>query len=287
MSRGDRVTTAGNLSHSMRDNYNEHGVGEYYKKVGSIYRNPHFPGVRHCLFTWLDKWWKFSAESAELPGELLFFDMACGTGEATTVFIEWCQMGRRLYELSRTEGRDAVAVPSNQNLPIPKRRALLAAPALGPQFPIPKVIATDPYTSAAFVERTGLPCSSFSFHDIAEGSLPGDVSYIFPSQAPEGQMQRADDVDSSSGMPVVEMVVCSFALHLVESPSELFSLLWELSTKARWLVVLAPHKKPEIKEGWGWSKWNVDTWSEASMNDHAGEILHERVHCRAYRSMNF
>lgn len=42
------------------------------------------------------------------------------------------------------------------------------------------------------------------------------------------------------------MVVCSFALHLVESPSELFSLLWELSTKARWLVILAPHKKPEV-----------------------------------------
>ncbi|EEB92979.1 hypothetical protein MPER_08430, partial [Moniliophthora perniciosa FA553] len=228
-------------------------------------------------------WWKFYAESSELPRELLFLDMACGSGEATTVFIEWCQMGRRLYELSRTGGRDAVT--SDQNLP--KRRTLLAAPTLGPQFPNPKVIAADPYTSAAFVERTGLPCSSFSFHDIAEGSLPGDVSYIFPSQDLEGQKQRADDVDSSSGMPVVEMVVCSFALHLVESPSELFSLLWELSTKARWLIVLAPHKKPEIKGGWGWSRWNVDTWTEASMNDHAGEILYERVHCRVYRSVNF
>jgi hypothetical protein len=42
------------------------------------------------------------------------------------------------------------------------------------------------------------------------------------------------------------MVVCSFALHLVETPSELFCLLWELSTKSRWLVLLAPHKKPEV-----------------------------------------
>jgi hypothetical protein len=61
------------------------------------------------------------------------------------------------------------------------------------------------------------------------------------------------------------MTVCSFALHLIESPSELFALLWELrcvahiistciqirrltntSTKCRWLVVLAPHKKPEV-----------------------------------------
>lgn len=27
---------------------------------------------------------------------------------------------------------------------------------------------------------------------------------------------------------VVEMVICSFALHLIEKPSELFALLWEL-----------------------------------------------------------
>ena len=46
--------------------------------------------------------------------------------------------------------------------------------------------------------------------------------------------------------PKVDMVICSFALHLVDSSSELFSLLWALSLKAKWLVVLAPHKKPEV-----------------------------------------
>lgn len=44
------------------------------------------------------------------------------------------------------------------------------------------------------------------------------------------------------------MVICSFALHLIDNASELFALLWELSTKFRWLVVLAPHKKPEVSE---------------------------------------
>lgn len=47
----------------------------------------------------------------------------------------------------------------------------------------------------------------------------------------------------------IDIVICSFALHLIESPSELFSLLWELSTKVKWLVVLAPHKKPEARVG--------------------------------------
>ncbi|KAG6887252.1 hypothetical protein C0992_013152 [Termitomyces sp. T32_za158] len=59
-------------------------------------------------------------------------------------------------------------------------------------------------------------------------------------------------------------------------PSELFSLLWELSSKARWLVILAPHKKPEIKDGWGWSKWNVHAWESSRMVDNVPEILNDR-----------
>ena len=44
----------------------------------------------------------------------------------------------------------------------------------------------------------------------------------------------------------MDMVICSFALHLINDISELFALLWELSTKFRWLVIIAPHKKPEV-----------------------------------------
>lgn len=72
MSRGNRETTVGNLKGSMRENYSEHGVEEagrssvlppypinttvqYYRKVGATYRNPHYPGIRSCLFLWLNR----------------------------------------------------------------------------------------------------------------------------------------------------------------------------------------------------------------------------------------
>jgi cell division inhibitor SulA len=45
----------------------------------------------------------------------------------------------------------------------------------------------------------------------------------------------------------MEMVICSFALHLIENASELFALLWQLSMRTRWLVVIAPHKKPDVQ----------------------------------------
>ncbi|KAG6854678.1 hypothetical protein C0991_003327 [Blastosporella zonata] len=109
-----------------------------------------------------------------------------------------------------------------------------------------------------------MPCSSLSFKDIAEGALPPLSTDTPTTDSP------------TATYPIVDLIICSFALHLVESPSELFSLLWELSSKARWLVILAPHKKPEIKDGWGWSKWNVDTWESTRMVDNVPEILNDR-----------
>lgn len=33
----------------------------------------------------------------------------------------------------------------------------------------------------------------------------------------------------------------------------------------------------QIKEGWGWSKWNIDTWETGQMKDNIGELLHDRL----------
>jgi len=84
-----------------------------------------------------------------------------------------------------------------------------------------------------------------------------------------------------------ELVICSFALHLITSPGALFALLSTLSYGARWLVVLEPHKKPEIKDGWGWVLWDVASWKEAEVGPGKdGDFVKERVHCRVYKSTN-
>ncbi|KAJ8080819.1 hypothetical protein PM082_017654 [Marasmius tenuissimus] len=225
------------------------------------------------------------------------FMFPSGSGEATAVFKEWYIAGNRAHEALESE--ETKQETAERSIPI-RRRTQLETPILDSRFPDPSIVAADPYTAAAFVERTGFPCSSLSFRDVSEGLVPDTTTRIFSTQpiaqavpAPETatetepEPEPETEVPDSSDGPKIEMVVCSFALHLVESPSELFSLLWELSTKARWLVVLAPHKKPEIKEGWGWLKWNVESWNKTSMSDHNGELLHERVHCRVYRSVNF
>ncbi|TEB22747.1 hypothetical protein FA13DRAFT_1740667 [Coprinellus micaceus] len=297
MSRGERVTVAPNIiSASMRQNYNEYGVDEYYKKVGATYRNPHYPGIRSCMYTWLNRWWELeesqrTSSSGSQGGDKwnrkILFDMACGSGEVTEAFKEWFISGRSQWQLENTR---KTTESSTQRPPIPGPRSKLVAKPISPDFLPPLIAAGDPYTAAAYTDRTSYPCSSLSFREIGNGALPDTSTDILSGTQFPIVQQAADDPVDESGVPnepLVEMVVCSFALHLILNPSELFSLLWELSTKTRWLVVLAPHKKPEIKEGWGWQKWDISSWTEAPKYGQSGELLNDRVHCRAYRSTHF
>ena len=110
--------------------------------------------------------------------------------------------------------------------------------------------ADSQYTSPAYSARTSRICHPLSFSDLADGQLPPQSS-------------------SDDGI-IYDLIICSFALHLLTEPSELFALLYELGTKCRWLAVIAPHKKPEIKYGWGWERWDLKNWNRAGEAVYAG-----------------
>ena len=100
----------------------------------------------------------------------------------------------------------------------------------------------DPYTGPAYHARTGQPAEPFSFEAIAAGALAGR-SY--------------------------RLIVCSYALHLLQ-PSRLPQLAYRLSQLAPALLVLTPHKRPDLRPAWGWTL--------------TGELVVERVRLRYYRS---
>ncbi len=100
----------------------------------------------------------------------------------------------------------------------------------------------DPFTADAYRERTGADAERLTFEEIAAGALAGRC---------------------------YSLIVCSFALHLVE-PSRLPTLAHQLSRVADSLLILTPHKRPVLKPEWGWQM--------------VGEIVIERVRARYYRS---
>jgi SAM-dependent methyltransferase len=104
------------------------------------------------------------------------------------------------------------------------------------------VDAIEPYTFNAYLERTNKPAEQYRFEDIEQGIL----SERFYS-----------------------LIICSFALHLVES-SRLPTLSYQLSRIAPSLIVITPHKKPILKTAWGWRLLN--------------ELQLERVRARLYLS---
>ena len=60
-----------------------------------------------------------------------------------------------------------------------------------------------------------------------------------------GEVDDKEDTKPNPGS-FLDMIICSFALHLLEDSSQLWALLSELSWKATWLIILEPHKKPEV-----------------------------------------
>ena len=100
----------------------------------------------------------------------------------------------------------------------------------------------DPYLFAQYERRVGRPAERFSFEDVAAGALAG----------------RA-----------YSLVVCSFALHLVDA-SRLPGVCAQLSLVAPALLVITPHKRPVIAPQWGWGL--------------EGQLVWARVRCRFYRS---
>lgn len=158
------------------------------------------------------------------------------SGEATIAFMEWWKLGKS--PRSPSASTTVLAPRKKSTIPDP--------PELSAELPTPQIMAADPvrifivvmfdlvlieqqFTAEAYKTRTSLDCSTWSFQDIADGSLADFLKKTGRNTvAKSSSSQNTADVDVESTLSPIEMVVCSFALHLVESPSELFTLLWEL-----------------------------------------------------------
>jgi len=103
-----------------------------------------------------------------------------------------------------------------------------------------KIHGIDPMTFEAYEARTGQKAGRESFEAIAAGALRGR-NY--------------------------SLIICSFAMHLLE-PSRLPMLAMELTQISPALLILTPHKRPEIRHDWGWKL--------------AKETVQQRVRARVY-----
>lgn len=85
-----------------------------------------------------------------------------------------------------------------------------------------KIEGLDPYTAPAYSKNTGLNCMEYAFKDIVNGALYNKK---------------------------YDTIICSFALHLCEK-SMLNMVLYQLSLMSGRLIILTPHKRPEINSWW-------------------------------------
>lgn len=87
-----------------------------------------------------------------------------------------------------------------------------------------RIDAIDPYTHLAYQRAIGRQCEQVTFEQIAQGALRGRLW---------------------------SLIVCSFAMHLVER-SRLPAVCLELASLSPALLIVTPHKRPIISSDWGW-----------------------------------
>lgn len=104
------------------------------------------------------------------------------------------------------------------------------------------ILGADPFTCEAYRRHTSPTCEQMSFEEIAAGSLRGRS---------------------------FSLIGCSFAMHLCPI-SLLPQLCLELAQCSPALLIFTPHKRPVIKETWGWTI--------------VGEFVEQRVRARLYAS---
>ena len=170
-------------------------------------------------------------------------------------------------ESSETMGQEELLLssPKPTLLSIPAQLEPLSTRITPTSTSIPTILTLP--SSAPILSHPYIPCHSFFFRDIPLQGL--DILLSTPPGSP---------VPTDDPPPLyIDLTFISFALHLCP-PSELFSLLYELSRHSAYLVVIAPHKNPHIPGG-GESGW-VGPLMEVL-------VKKERVRGRVFRSVNF
>lgn len=84
------------------------------------------------------------------------------------------------------------------------------------------VTGVDPYTQVAYFNRIGKRPLPYSFDDIINGAI---IDHRY------------------------DLIICSYALHLIEE-SKLPSLCYALAQISNKMLIVSPHKKPDIKHAW-------------------------------------
>lgn len=96
-------------------------------------------------------------------------------------------------------------------------------------FPLP--LASDPYTMEAYRRNFDAECHTWSFDDVVKGKAEGSFS----------------------------AVICSFAMHLCPE-KKLYPLTRQLLGMSPQLVVITPHKRPDLSKLEGVQLEFEDAW---------------------------
>ncbi|ETO35551.1 conserved fungal protein [Reticulomyxa filosa] len=199
---------------AIRNQYAALGVENYYITFGSEYKNPHEPQ----LIAGLHKFFK------QLKAEPYCIDI-CDTSQKLQKYLDLCCGSGEM-----TLGLCQYLMKSNKYKEWYKGI---------------EITGNDPYTYDAYTNRI-----------FGKQANESDNSKSVLQTIVQSNVLKYTFVDIVGGCLTekhYDMILCSYALHLCSEKSLLQSLCWNLHLISSYLLIVTPHKKPDISVCWGWS----------------------------------
>ena len=81
------------------------------------------------------------------------------------------------------------------------------------------IFGCDPFTYQDYTDKTSRNCYPYNFIDIIQGKIEEKFS----------------------------SVICSFGMHLCHE-KQMYSLIWALSCCTKYIIIITPHKRPQLED---------------------------------------
>ena len=110
-------------------------------------------------------------------------------------------------------------------------------------------VGCDPFTNALFEKNTGKKCLELSFEDIIRGSLArySLTRYSLFVDSSDTRITNNESTSNESTNPEYTSIISSFAMHLCPE-KQLFPLVAQLFRLTKNIVIITPHKRPELEK---------------------------------------
>ncbi len=227
---------------AIRNEYADVGVENYYRNHGDVYENPHFPYIQQLL-----------EQNQQRIDYSKVLDLACGGGEVTMILrglgfensVGCDPFTSALFE--KNTGKKCLELSFEDIVKGALVSESLVIGSLVNESLVNESLVNESLVNESLVTKSLLNASMTNDSMANDNLMTNDDLMTNDSMANDNLMTN-DDLMTNDSLTNDQFssIISSFAMHLCPE-KQLFSLVSQLFLITKNIVIITPHKRPELE----------------------------------------